>query len=436
MENYKNEQIDLNVTQQPGCRVRFDITISPAECQKARHEAIKQVQKQVSLPGFRKGKSPAAMIEKKFPEAIDEQWKDLLAHAALRQGAQLSNIYPWNVEQKASATIESLSISEGAKLSLEFEREPSAPSIERDALQPISSSAAPVSEAEIEGRILTFREHHGTFEETKNSISDGDYVRIDAYSLESEPHPQLVKDGRVVMIPGKLPEWLFTLLRGKSAGETFEGMTSADPQAPQQEQEQFKPIRVRIEVLAVERLIPPTDEALCKALGTDSIQQLSERLRVHMQREIDGRADQERRSKLWDQLLRDYPFDLPTSMLAREKQRIIRVMVNKLRETESESAIIGQEREIGRAASAEAEGSLRKFFLARKILQDANLEVTEHEIVTRAVQLMIQNQVETSAKGKEREQMWQFYRNDAFYQLLIRKAEDHLLGMSSEAEST
>lgn len=429
-KHFQNDQVKLTVIQQPGCQVQFDVTLSPEACRAAQQEAIKQVQKKVSLPGFRKGKAPANMVTKHFAEAIDEEWRDAVAQAAFRASLQLSGIHPWNMEQATPAKIESVSNEEGAVLSFRFEREPQVPEIVKESLELPPKETIAIEESTIETRLEGIREHHGTFEEVEKSIEEGDYVIVSAESLETDPPQSLVEDARLLVVKGKLPSWLYRLLLGKAAGDADEAETTPEDTAGEEERKNFRPIKVRVAVTAIEKLIPPSEEALCKATGTESLQALRERLQSQLQREAEGQAEQKRRDSLWQQLLQTYPLELPETMVQSEKRRLVRIMVNNMRQQHTEEAILRHEREIDASAATEAVATLNRFFLARALVAAARAEPSEQEIVTRAVQLMIQDQTQESQNEAERKKVWQLYRDEAFYQLLIRRAENYLLGIS------
>ena len=58
------------------------------------------VGKEVTLPGFRKGKAPEALVEKNYPKQIDSEWQKCIADLAFRDSVKLTKIPLLNNEPK------------------------------------------------------------------------------------------------------------------------------------------------------------------------------------------------------------------------------------------------------------------------------------------------------------------------------------------------
>jgi trigger factor len=430
LREYKDDKLELKVSQKPGCKVLFEVVLSPSECRKTREEAIRQTQRQATLPGFRKGRVPAALIEKQFESAIYDRWVQLAADLAFRLAARASSLFPWNIDESPQTEMRSPLTTEGASFSFEFEHLPAIPLVERNQLELPVAQPAVVTETDVEERLLAIREHRGSFKVVEKVIEEGDYVTIDVWSVDEEPHQQLLKEARIVAHKGKLPHWLYAALLGKTNGESTEVVTEPDEDSSEEARSQFKPRRVSVIVHAVERLELAKEEDLFSEFKVNSREELKQKLRAQLEREAKNDAELKQRQELWRMLLEQYSFELPFSMLETEKRRVIRVMVNHLLQTESRESVLRREDDIERMAAGEAEVGIKCFLLARRMVEEAKEEPTEHEVVTRSVQLLIADGLEGKepAGGQaERSQRWQLYRSQALYDLFVRKAEDLLL---------
>ena len=58
------------ITKLEKSRVKLDVTIPKTELEKAYQELLQKYAKNVQIPGFRKGKAPVSILEKKYGEAI------------------------------------------------------------------------------------------------------------------------------------------------------------------------------------------------------------------------------------------------------------------------------------------------------------------------------------------------------------------------------
>ena len=60
--HFSTEELTVNVEHLPHCEIKFSVHTQPALIAQAKEKAKKQVSKEVSIPGFRKGKAPLDMI--------------------------------------------------------------------------------------------------------------------------------------------------------------------------------------------------------------------------------------------------------------------------------------------------------------------------------------------------------------------------------------
>ena len=125
---FKNDNIVLKVEEHSGCQVAFSISVSPPATDAAYKKAVKTISKEVSLPGFRKGRAPAAMVVKHYEKYVHDEWQELVVKTALQESTDLSKIYP--IRRVENPKVDSCTREEGAQVSFEFERYPHVPSID------------------------------------------------------------------------------------------------------------------------------------------------------------------------------------------------------------------------------------------------------------------------------------------------------------------
>src|SRR5579872_3906440 len=91
-DQFQNEHVRVVVHEKPKCRIEFEVEASKALVQEARRKAFREIAKQVSLPGFRKGRAPDELILKKYPSDVDRAWQEAIADAAFRESIKLTKI--------------------------------------------------------------------------------------------------------------------------------------------------------------------------------------------------------------------------------------------------------------------------------------------------------------------------------------------------------
>ena len=192
---------------------------SPNDVKETLQSALREVNKSVTLPGFRKGKAPEKLIEQQYPEAIQKAWRDETTQALLKKGLQEAKVTPlFNRVQRP--TLQNLSKEDGALLEVEFEVEPESPqiSLEGFSLKPIESPEAESAEEALE----TLKTFHGEGKDiTDRPTEEGDLVDLDIELLGD--HPMEVSRGKTFFLNQKrLSPWLYQALIGKTLHTPFE----------------------------------------------------------------------------------------------------------------------------------------------------------------------------------------------------------------------
>jgi trigger factor len=74
--------MNISVERLPECKARLSAAIPAETVNKTRREIVSAYTTQAKVPGFRPGKIPLAVIEKRFAGPIEDELKDRLARSA------------------------------------------------------------------------------------------------------------------------------------------------------------------------------------------------------------------------------------------------------------------------------------------------------------------------------------------------------------------
>lgn len=72
-QSFQNENISMTLTREPFCRVHLDVIVTPKAVKASHHQAMRNINKEVSVPGFRKGKAPESMVLKNFGSHVEKE---------------------------------------------------------------------------------------------------------------------------------------------------------------------------------------------------------------------------------------------------------------------------------------------------------------------------------------------------------------------------
>jgi len=344
-------------------RVRLDIEVAYSEMTTHVADAYKKVATQVNIPGFRKGKVPASMIDQRvgrgtvLDEAINAALPDFYGQAAREHtvaviGRPVVDVKEFVDNEKLVFTVE-----------VDVRPEVTLPDFSK--IEVVVDDVT-VSDADIDEQIESLRTRFGTLTTVERKIANGDFATLDMNAFINgetveggQANDLSYEVGSDKMIPG-----LDEILIGMAVGETKRFETEL---VGQQEGEKGE---VEATVKAVkERELPPVDDAFAKlASEFDTLAELREDFRERLGRVKKMEQGTQARDRLVEKLLADLDIPVPDALVELE--------VNDHLEGEGrlEDAVHRAE------VDSEVRASLKSDFLLDAIVQTEEVQVTEIEL--------------------------------------------------------
>lgn len=200
-------------------RVRLTIEVPFDELQSSLNEAYRKVAQQVRVPGFRPGKVPPKIIDKRFgretvlQEALNDAVPQLYGQAVEEKG----------VDVLGQPDLEVTKIEDGEEIAFTAEMDVR-PEIEVPDYRglPVTVESADVTPDDVEEQLDSLRERFASLKGANRPAADGDHVSID---LSATVDGEELEDGQASGMSyevgqGSLIDGLDEALRGMSAGET------------------------------------------------------------------------------------------------------------------------------------------------------------------------------------------------------------------------
>jgi trigger factor len=304
-------------------RVRLTVEVPFEELKPSLDAAYKKIAGQVSVPGFRKGKVPPAIIDKRFgraavlEEAVNEALPKFYGEAV--QEREIQVIGPPQVDISEFADGEEL------KFTAEVDVKPEIVLPDYNGLE-VTVDDAEVTESDVEEQLNALRERFATLVGVDRPVEDGDFVLIDlaASTKEGQEITDAKSTGVTYQIgSGALITGLDEALVGMTVGQakTFESELLAGPLKGEQ-------VDVAVTLGAVKvRELPELDEEFAQSVSEfDTLDELradmSKNLAQHKKLEQGGQA----RDKVLEALLAKIDVPLPAAFLEEEikfRQRAI-----------------------------------------------------------------------------------------------------------------
>ncbi len=421
-QEFKNDNLSIQTSREPGCRVKFDINVSPLAAEAAYRKAIKNIKKEVSLPGFRKGKAPDAIILQNYDKHIDSEWRDLIVKTAFQEALDLTKIYPLNENSVKRPNLKSASREEGCELTIEMEVMPEIPQVDPKDMTLTKPKRKDIVQEDVDNAIMDLRLHHAEWADvTDREVQEGDYVDLDVDNIDDPENP-LCRDMRFEASKGKMGNWMLKLVLGKQINDVVEGTsekeTAADADAD------FKPTNCRITIKSIRTpQLPELNDEFAAKVGLKTIDELKSRVEEDLNKQSDELVQTALRTQAEQFLGQNYDFDIPLSLFEGEKKsRLQRIQQLKQKAT-PEQIVKLEEKYTDESVSHDVLTSLRLFFLTRKIADDNKIQVSQDEIMQEMMQHLYNPQSGLIDPSMEADEI----RSKLYLNILDRKIKDFIV---------
>lgn len=377
--------LDVQISDVGPCKKHLKVTIPRTDVERQFTESLGVMTKEAVVPGFRPGKAPKSLVEKRFRKQVSGQVKSTLLMASLEQ---LDEEHKLNPITQPEFDIDAIELpAEGPMVfEMDVEVRPDFPLPAYKALT-VEAPTKAIEDADIEQQVVAFRERYAQLvPKFEGGAELGDYITANlTFHLEGKTyneakeipfrlqHELKFQDGTV---PG-----IDSILVGVKPGESREadaqiGSSSPDPEI------QGKTIKVTFEVLDLKTLrLPAMDAEFFATTGFDDEADLREALRGVLERRNEYQKRQAIRRDILDKLVAETPFDLPADLVSRQEKTTLRRLAMELRQGGlSDIDLRAREAELRANAHETTLRSLKEFFILAKIAEAEDVKVEDSDM--------------------------------------------------------
>lgn len=376
--------MDFTIETLAPCRKKIGVTI-PSERIRAEYDKqYGEINRQLALPGFRKGHTPRKLLEKRFGNALGEDVKAALVKAAMEELVRDRKVEPL---APPSIDVDALAVDPAKPLSFEFELA-TRPEFETPTWKGLEMLVEPVavSDEEIAEAVEGLRRRGARLETAEGGvIADGDVLVLDwsasaGGQVVSEDQGAYHAFGRGAL--GGLPaQAIETALRGQQAGATASAEVTAAEDDPREEL-RGKALTLTATVREVKRyVLPEVDAAFLGKHDYDDADEMRADLKRQIQRAKSRERDQDAEVKLLDQVVAAATIDLPDDLLSQELEAWEQRRIRELVEGGMEASEAAKQAAAGRPeARAQIAGELKRFFVLDRIAREEGLAAGDQEV--------------------------------------------------------
>ena len=295
-------------------RVKLTVEVPSEELQPHVDAALKSIGEQIQVPGFRKGKVPARLIEQRvgkgavIQEAVNEALPEFFGKAV-----DETEIDPIG-QPEVDITEVPMTDEENLKFTVEVDVRPEVTLPDYDGLK-ISVDNLEVTDADVEEKLTELRERFGTLVGVDRAVEDGDFVSIDLKASAAGEEVDAVEGVSYEVGSGNMLEGMDEALVGMTAGETKK---FAAPLAGGDQAGTVADCTVTVQSVKVRELPEVDDDFAQMASEFDTAEEL--KADVAKQAEQSKKFEQgiQARDKVLEHLLDNTDIALPESIVEAE----------------------------------------------------------------------------------------------------------------------
>ncbi|MBU6302898.1 MAG: trigger factor [Verrucomicrobia bacterium] len=375
----------------PECQARIRVELEPELVRSERRRIVAKLAGEARVPGFRPGKVPVEVIEKRYQKLIEEELRDQLVRLGCREGTAKEKITAIMV-----TGVEDVELRDDGSFafSATFQTEPEVGLPEYRGI-PVTVPRIEVTDHDVDHEMEHIRFSLAEMVEVSDRpVRTGDHMLVDIKTeLDGTPVGDVVPEAKHlswvqetwlplqedIVLPG-----FGSQLEGQGIGE----IRSFDRPVPSDhpiEALRDKTLHFTVTLVGIkERHLPEwTDELAGQLLGEEGdLATLKDRIRDR----IRIRQEEERRSDLTTQILEHLDsqtdFELPDRVVKEEVQRQVNQIVRRSHmQGASDDELAEQGANILRHAKTQAEVNVKTSFILQQIAEKEGLQATEGEIL-------------------------------------------------------
>lgn len=306
-----------------GLKRSFTVVVPSADLQARREERLKEIARDINLPGFRPGKVPASVVKQRYGQSVQGEVMEKLVQDSVSQLLEEQSIRP--AGQPKVDLVSGAEEDKDLEFKLEMEILPDITIPDTSGLK-LTRLTSKVSEEVVEkalGDVVRRNRRFETIEEDraagKGDVLSVDFVgKIDGTPFEGGSAEDVnVEIGGEGFIPGFSEQ-----MDGMKAGEE-RTITVSFPADYQASELAGKEANFEIKAKALKKAEDPAiDDELAKSLGLENLEQVRKIITEQAEGEYSQMSRMRIKRELLDALSEKVDFEAPASMADAEFEQI------------------------------------------------------------------------------------------------------------------
>jgi trigger factor len=364
------------------CAYEVKVTIPAANRGKQATEMFDELKHEAEVPGFRKGRAPRKLVERKFGKHVRAEVETKLVSAAFEKLIKDNELRPLKMpDVDGLDKDEEKSDDEPVVCTFKFEV---APKVELGKYRGIDVErpVVKIEDSDVDQAVEDTRMRYATFEDIDGAAADGDQIIIDFKGLvdgnefpggSASDYPYIVGTKRF------FPEFE-EVLNGASPGDELACTVSLPEDAPN-EDIRGKKAEFTITVKGVKRRqAPELDDEFAKKSGFEGVDDMRQKVRERLSEGSANQSNQVAESRALEAVIQAGTYEIPKSLIEGVAKDNYDEEVRRLLQARVPVAQLEAREDDLRARSEElAVAEIKRLVTLNEIGEAEDIEVTEED---------------------------------------------------------
>ena len=386
------------------------VTFDAEEIQNKENEACKEIGKIASIPGFRKGKAPAAVIRKKYSKELKDELTRKVSTDAYESILDNKEIKVYSILKVDPGDF---SKEQGVSVEVTVDLEPE---FELPDYENFEATVHPtdVSDEDIDKEINTLRDQRASFDVVEREAKEGDYIKCSYEGeLDGKPVSEIVPDKPMY---GKQTNTWEEAGQAKGLGvdaiaEGVVGMKSGEKkeiEAKFEDDFEIAPLAGKTVVYQVEihevreKKAPEMNEEFFKSVKVENLEELKDRVLTDLESRKQRENQNSKRSQVTQKILELPDFPLPQQAVEDESNSIFQQRAQRaIQQGTKQEEIEAQKDELWKEAKTQGEARVKLTLILGKIAEKEKVEVSNEDLARAASQEAMMMRKDPTAYIKE-----------------------------------
>ncbi len=383
-------EVTVDVSDAGTLKKKLTVTIPRGRIDAKMDEMFGELGTTAQIPGFRVGRAPRRLIEKRFAKEVSQDVRNSLIGESIGSAIDKSEL---STMGEPDLDLEAIELPDTGDMLFDFEVEVS-PEFDLPETKGIKveKQSSDVTDERIDEYLDQLRQERATFETTDEPADEGDTVVASA-TISGEGIETVTRDGQTLRVaPGQIEGLplvdLGDALKGTKAGGTA-SVSVKVPEAHPNTDWHGKELTVEIAVQQVNRrVMAELDAAFATNLGFESLEELREFVAAQMKTQVENETRKAMREQISEHLLNSIKLEVPEGVAARHAAKLLQRRASELMMMGvSQDKIQENLTSLQAAAGEQADRELKMSFILEKVAKAEGVEIDEGEVNAQIAQM-------------------------------------------------